>query len=173
MDNPFEKFQKYVDDLDQQPAHIQMFFADVQNILEDAMIESKKTQASFLKQYIDGYDKDADTALNESLDITRLTIADMQLYLAASCIENDGDDYMASFADAVRENAETFDEAANDGIGWQLREYNSKHFNEAANVISEGVSYTHNLVGALFLRDFSRRLDGYLGANQRPQLVIA
>lgn len=170
-DNPFDKFKVYIENIDQQSPEIQQFFSDVQNILEDSVIASKSAQKSFIGQYIDNYDVDAETALNDSLDMTRETIADMLLYMAASCAEEDAP-MQRNFADQVRDLVEPFEEDPQQGMSWQVREFNKIPFNAAATKITPGVSYATNAVGALFINDFSRRLDDHAGLNSNLRLVV-
>ncbi len=169
-DNPFEKFNAYVENIDQQPVEVQDFFSDVQNLLEDSVIASKVTQKSFIGQYIDNYDVEAKTALNDSLDLARYSVADMMLYLAASCVDQ-GEPLERSFADQVRALAVPYEEEADQGAGWQVREYNAVPFNEAARRIKPGVSHVTNVIQSLFLNDFSRRMDAHVGLDNNLRLV--
>ncbi len=106
FEDGFGELQKFYDNLDEQPKHIKEVIAHI-NYLLDQSIDciTCDVQETMLSHYVDDYKSNAITPLNMSLDNIKLKVADMFMYLAASCAIDDPEMFPANFANQVRDMA--------------------------------------------------------------------
>lgn len=173
FEDSFGELQKFHDDLENQPKHIRDSVANI-NYLLDRSIDciTCDAQKSILSQYVDDYKSETITPLNMSLDNIKLKVADMFMYMAASCAIDDPENFPVNFADQVREVSSPLLLDKPNDISDQLQSFYNASSDNPATRIDDGVSDILNEVENVFVRDFSRRLDNYLGVEEKLALVI-
>lgn len=172
-DNPFDEVQAFLDDLENQPKHIQEAMAAILTILDESVQATYKAQESVVGQYVDDYDVSARTPLNRSLEASKLKSGDMLLFLAASCAMDEPENFPENFADSVKATATPFDRDMPADTHTHIQEFHAASYDAPiATTIDDGVSFVLNEVGNVFFCDFSRRMEDYLDRDQGPALVV-
>jgi len=173
FEDSFDELQKFHDNLENRPKHIRDYIAQINHLLDQSIdCITCDAQKSILGQYVDDYKSEAITPLNMSLDNIKLKVADMFMYLAASCAIDDPENFPVNFADQVREVSPSLLLDKPENISYQLQSFYNASSDNPATRLDDGVSDILNEVENIFVRNFSRRLDDYLGVEEKLALVI-
>jgi len=173
FEDRFGELQKFLDDLENQPKYIGDYISQINHLLDQSIdCITCDAQKSILSQYVDDYKSEALTPLNMSLDNIKLKVADTFMYWAASCAIDDPKGFPVNFADQVREVSSPLLLDKPNDISDQLQSFYNSSSDNPATRIDDGVSDILNEVENVFVRDFSRRLDDYLGVEEKLALVI-
>lgn len=166
-----EEMMKAIEDA---PEHIRDIAVDIEQMFDEACDNMARVEESYVRQFVPDYDVDGHTALN---DLLRASEEKSRIWMMSSLIAyategSAAENFPENFADGLKAAAKPADRELPEGMTEHVRAFNSLTTDQIDLTLDKGVSVLRNEISSLRWRDFSRRVESYLGRDNKPELVV-